>query len=113
MKTEGDKRHLSCYMNTRLPKFRPLSSPPKAAYLPVTSYIFSKSIVLYLLNIQNLRQKLTLISKWADFTLPLIFYFKLTVSENHAALFFYSYLFLKNSAHRPSLCAHTIKHTED
>ena len=26
--------------NTSLPKYRPLSSTPKAAYLPVTSYIF-------------------------------------------------------------------------
>ena len=68
--------------NTRLPKYRLLSSTPKAAYLPITSYNFSKSIVLYLLNIRNLRQKLPLRQKWADFTLPLIFYFKLTVSEN-------------------------------
>ena len=29
--------------NTSLPKYRPLSSTPKAAYLPVTSYIFLTS----------------------------------------------------------------------
>ena len=40
--------------NTRLPKYRPLSSPLKAAYLPLSSYIFLKSIFLYLLNIRNL-----------------------------------------------------------
>ena len=40
--------------NTRLPKYRPLSTPLKAAYLPVTSYNFSKCIFLYLLNIRNL-----------------------------------------------------------
>ena len=40
--------------NTRLPKYRPLSSPLKAAYLLLSSYIFLKSIFLYLLNIRNL-----------------------------------------------------------
>ena len=35
--------------NPRLPKYRPLSSPPKAAYLPLSSYIFltSETWVIY------------------------------------------------------------------
>ena len=50
--------------NTRLPKYRPLSSLLKAAYLPLSSYIFLKSIFLYLLNIRNLTSIIFL------FTLP-------------------------------------------
>jgi hypothetical protein len=37
--------------NTRLPKYCPLSSTLKAAYLPLPSSIFLKCIVLYLLKI--------------------------------------------------------------
>ena len=50
--------------NTRLPKYCPLSSLLKAAYLLLSSYIFLKSIFLYLLNIRNLTSIIFL------FTLP-------------------------------------------
>ena len=36
--------------NTSLPKYRPLSSTPKAAYLPITSYIFLTSETRQLVN---------------------------------------------------------------
>ena len=39
--------------NTSLPKYRPLSSTPKAAYLPVTSYIFLTSETCLLVNLST------------------------------------------------------------
>ena len=39
--------------NTSLPKYRPLSSTPKAAYLPVTSYIFLTSETRLLVNLST------------------------------------------------------------
>ena len=43
--------------NTSLPKYRPLSSTPKAAYLPVTSYIFLTSETCLLVYLSTKQKK--------------------------------------------------------
>ena len=50
--------------NPRLPKYRPLSSTPKAAYLPVTSYIFltSETRLLVYLSTRQLTNQLVYLS---------------------------------------------------
>ena len=49
--------------NTSLPKYRPLSSTPKAAYLPVTSYIFLTSETRQLVNYTKKKSPATSLSQ--------------------------------------------------